>query len=47
MIDLRGIKKIYSNGDIHVAALNGVGLHVGASEFRRDSGTKVMILKNY
>ncbi|MDR3543012.1 MAG: ABC transporter ATP-binding protein [Desulfosporosinus sp.] len=33
MIDLRGIKKIYSNGDIQVAALNGVDLNVGVSEF--------------
>ncbi|OLN32104.1 ABC transporter ATP-binding protein [Desulfosporosinus metallidurans] len=33
MIDLKGIKKIYSNGDIQVAALNGVDLHVGANEF--------------
>ncbi|MDR3586723.1 MAG: ABC transporter ATP-binding protein [Desulfosporosinus sp.] len=33
MIDLRGIKKIYANGDIQVAALSGVDLHVGASEF--------------
>ena len=33
MIDLKGIKKIYANGDIQVAALNGVNLHVGASEF--------------
>ena len=33
MIDLKGIKKIYANGDIQVAALNGVDLHVGSSEF--------------
>ena len=33
MIDLKGIKKIYANGDIQVAALNGVNLHVGANEF--------------
>jgi len=33
LIDLKGIKKIYANGDIQVAALNGVNLHVGASEF--------------
>ena len=33
MIDLKGIKKIYANGDIQVAALSGVDLHVGASEF--------------
>jgi len=33
LIDLRGIKKIYANGDIQVAALSGVNLHVGASEF--------------
>ncbi|WP_088228978.1 ABC transporter ATP-binding protein [Desulfosporosinus sp. FKB] len=33
MIDLKGIKKIYANGDIQVAALAGVDLHVGASEF--------------
>ncbi|MDR3584949.1 MAG: ABC transporter ATP-binding protein [Desulfosporosinus sp.] len=33
MIELKGIKKIYSTGDIQVAALNGVNLHVGASEF--------------
>lgn len=33
MIDLKGIKKIYANGDIKVAALNGVNLHVGANEF--------------
>ena len=33
MIDLVGIKKIYANGDIKVAALNGVNLHVGANEF--------------
>ena len=33
MIDLRGIKKIYANGDIQVAALAGVSFHVGAGEF--------------
>ncbi|EGW40285.1 ABC transporter ATP-binding protein [Desulfosporosinus sp. OT] len=33
MINLKGIKKIYANGDIQVAALAGVNLHVGASEF--------------
>ena len=33
MIELKGIKKIYSNGDIQVAALAGVDLHVGAGEF--------------
>ena len=33
MIDLKGIKKIYANGDIQVAALNGVDLHVGSNEF--------------
>lgn len=33
MIDLKGIKKIYTVGDIQVAALNGVNLHVGANEF--------------
>ncbi len=33
MIDLKGIKKIYANGDIQVAALNGVNLHVGSNEF--------------
>lgn len=33
MIDLIGIKKIYANGDIQVAALRGVDLHVGAGEF--------------
>jgi len=33
LIDLKGIKKIYANGDIKVAALNGVNLHVGANEF--------------
>ncbi|MDQ7093904.1 ABC transporter ATP-binding protein [Desulfosporosinus sp. PR] len=33
MIDLKGIKKIYANGDIQVAALAGVNLHVGANEF--------------
>jgi len=33
LIDLKGIKKIYANGDIQVAALNGVNLHVGANEF--------------
>jgi putative ABC transport system ATP-binding protein len=33
LIDLKGIKKIYANGDIQVAALNGVDLYVGSSEF--------------
>ena len=33
MINLKGIKKIYANGDIKVAALGGVDLHVGAGEF--------------
>lgn len=33
MITLKGIKKIYSTGDIEVAALRGVDLHVGAGEF--------------
>ena len=33
MIDLKGIKKIYANGDIQVAALAGVDLHVGEGEF--------------
>ena len=33
MIDLKGIKKIYANGDIQVAALAGVDLHVNAGEF--------------
>jgi len=33
LIELKGIKKIYSNGDIQVAALAGVDLHVGAGEF--------------
>lgn len=33
MITLKGIKKIYTNGDIKVAALGGVDLHVGAGEF--------------
>ena len=33
MITLKGIKKIYANGDIQVAALGGVDLHVGAGEF--------------
>jgi len=33
LIDLKGIKKIYANGDIQVAALSGVDLHVGSSEF--------------
>lgn len=33
MINLKGIKKIYANGDIQVAALGGVDLHVGSSEF--------------
>lgn len=33
MIELKGIKKIYANGDIQVAALGGVDLFVGAGEF--------------
>ena len=33
MINLRGIKKIYANGDIQVAALAGVSFHVVAGEF--------------
>ncbi|SDI05092.1 ABC transporter ATP-binding protein [Desulfosporosinus hippei] len=33
MITLKGIKKIYANGDIKVAALGGVDLHVGEGEF--------------
>ena len=33
MINLKGIKKIYANGDIRVAALGGVDLHVGSGEF--------------
>jgi len=33
MINLKGIKKIYANGDIKVAALGGVDLHVGEGEF--------------
>ena len=33
MINLKGIRKIYANGDIQVAALGGVDLHVGAGEF--------------
>jgi len=33
LIDLKGIKKIYANGDIQVAALDGVSLHVGSNEF--------------
>lgn len=33
MITLKGIKKIYSTGDIEVAALRGVDLHVGEGEF--------------
>jgi putative ABC transport system ATP-binding protein len=33
LINLKGIKKIYANGDIQVAALSGVDLHVGANEF--------------
>jgi len=33
LINLKGIKKIYANGDIKVAALGGVDLHVGAGEF--------------
>lgn len=33
MINLKGIKKIYANGDIQVAALGGVDLHVGSGEF--------------
>ncbi len=33
MINITGIKKIYSTGEIEVAALRGVDLHVGAGEF--------------
>lgn len=33
MINLKGIKKIYANGEIQVAALAGVSFHVGAGEF--------------
>lgn len=33
MIKLKGIRKVYANGDIQVAALDGVDLHVGAGEF--------------
>lgn len=33
MINLKGIKKVYANGDIRVAALGGVDLHVGSGEF--------------
>ncbi|AET70664.1 ABC-type antimicrobial peptide transport system, ATPase component [Desulfosporosinus orientis DSM 765] len=33
MIELKGIKKIYANGDIKVAALGGVDLYVGEGEF--------------
>ncbi|MBC2721718.1 ABC transporter ATP-binding protein [Desulfosporosinus sp.] len=33
MINLKGIEKIYATGDIQVAALGGVDLHVGAGEF--------------
>jgi putative ABC transport system ATP-binding protein len=33
LIDLKGIKKVYADGDIQVAALNGVDLHVGSNEF--------------
>jgi len=33
LINLKGIKKIYANGDIQVAALSGVDLHIGANEF--------------
>jgi len=33
LITLNGIKKIYSTGDIQVAALRGVDLEVGAGEF--------------
>lgn len=33
MITLKGIKKIYANGDIKVEALGGVDLHVGEGEF--------------
>ncbi len=33
MINLKGIKKIYATGDIEVAALRGVNLHVGEAEF--------------
>lgn len=33
MIQLKGIKKIYSTGDIQVHALGGVDFHIGAGEF--------------
>jgi putative ABC transport system ATP-binding protein len=33
LIDVRGIKKIYANGDIQVAALAGVSLYVGKGEY--------------
>ncbi|MFZ3101770.1 MAG: ABC transporter ATP-binding protein [Desulfitobacteriaceae bacterium] len=33
MINLKGIKKIYVTGDIEVAALRGVNLHIGEAEF--------------
>lgn len=33
MISLKGIQKIYSTGDIEVAALRGVDLHIDAGEF--------------
>jgi len=33
MIQLKGIKKIYSTGDIQVQALRGVDFHIGAGEF--------------
>lgn len=33
MINIKGITKIYANGDIQVAALGGVDLHVGSGEF--------------
>ena len=33
MINLKGIKKIYSNGDIQVAALAGIDLHISSAEF--------------
>lgn len=33
MIDVRGIKKIYANGDIQVVALGGVSLYIGKGEY--------------
>lgn len=33
MINLNGITKIYATGDIEVAALRGINLHVGEAEF--------------